>query len=182
MGVYNLSPDEFVILEKSAAKDGFNDWVALALTNQNLIEVLYSWRGAHKDTKKYPLLDLREKDGKPNVILAKTQLRMFFDGYDRQYTFETPRECKVWHDAIVKAYKERLAVLIKLQKQEAREERRATAVYTSVFNKLDSAKGALLSRKAGPIERKCPRCGAELSGMKGEEVECPYCQSVIILK
>ena len=184
MSNYKLDDGEFVLLEEVGIKDIAGSKVDLILTNQNLIEVQYSWLGVPTKIVKYSLLLLREKDGKPNVISDKGQLKLYFKKFDCQYSFSSSRASNKFQDAIIKAFREAFAEREKQRKKEAREERKSSPFYAPVINKLDIAKNAFHSMRvdaSSPVERKCPSCGAELTGMKGEEVECPYCQKVVRL-
>ena len=53
----------------------------------------------------------------------------------------------------------------------------------SIFGSVNNKVGNLFV-KIDNVKKtcKCPRCGAELNGNKGEEVVCSYCETVVKIK
>lgn len=178
MAVYVLDNDEAVILQASGVYTDSNASVDLVLTNKNLIEVTKGFFGGDKGAIKYPLSELKLLNGKANVLVGKSRngskrMELYFSTRELYYRFNTPFAINKWVSAIMKAHKDRMAYIEKSQKQPK----------TSL---LDSVKGTL--DKMIPVKEavkkscKCSKCGADLSGIKGEQVTCSYCNNTIVIK
>ena len=176
MGVYELGLDEVVILQDSHVLDGRTN-VTLILTSQNLIQVNKSFWGSDKSAVKYPLQDLKEQGGKPNVLIGKapngsSRLELYFAGYEKFYTFQGLFAERKWAGAIEKAYKSYMTDRKKNEKPKFD----VNSIFSPFIDTIDSAKRSI-TPKTKMV--KCPRCGAELTGEKGKEVKCSYCDTVV---
>ena len=184
MSIYELGVDEAVILQDSQVFFGLS-MVTLILTNQNIIQVNKGFFGRDKEAWKYPLLDLKVLNGKPNVRIGKsgngrTQLELYFQGYERAYSFQELRGERKWLNAITKAYKEAVA-----EKNRAEKSMRGAArILSPLKGTIDSAKNAISSKTKNPriLMMKCPKCGAELAGEKGAQVTCSYCEALVTIR
>lgn len=181
MSIYTLDIDEAVILQASRVSVGTFGIVDLILTNKNLIQVNKGIFGGEKDCAKYPLSNLKVLDGKPNIIIGKSrngsrQLELYFTDCDKYFCFNSPFAEKKWVGAITKAYKNRM---VELKKTTAEKE----PLIESFRDVISGARDAVLAKKI-PVQKscKCLKCGAELTGYKGEMVKCPYCDNVLAIK
>lgn len=184
MSAYNLEDDEVVLLKDDNVHDG-NIRVSLILTDRNLIVVSYSFFGIAAGTEYLPLNKLKSLNGKPNVLIGKNRagvsgLQLFFENCEKFYRFDAFLGDRKWQSAITKAYKDYLA----RQKKEARQSLDLNAVFNPLKNTLESAVNAVKGSQKEPkiIKMKCPKCGAELDGEKGQEVICSYCDAPVVIK
>lgn len=185
MSAYHLDPDESVILQDFNVTSNTGEKVTLVLSNHNIIQVTKDFWGNPKGISKYHLDNLKVLDGKPNVRVGKapngeTRLELYFINREKFYLFKSILAERKWATAITKAYKSYMA---ELKKQE-REENGYNPILTPLMNTLESAKDSIIPKFKDnkPRLNKCPRCGEELTGIKGEEVTCPYCDTVITIK
>ena len=175
MDNYELDKDEAVINQVSGRNTGvFGGSVDLILTNKNIIQVNRGILGG--DSTKYPLTDLKLLNGKPNVRVGKSrsgerQIEIYFKNDELFLILDGLFAENSWVGAISKAYKQRVA------ETENDDEK------GSLF---DSIKGIIArdDNKKKPKRKtcKCPKCGAELVGEKGSEVECEYCGAIVRIK
>ncbi|MCR5812684.1 MAG: hypothetical protein K6G34_15105 [Lachnospiraceae bacterium] len=184
MSTYALGEDEVVIMEDHNVSKGIST-VSLILTNRNLIQVSKVFRGASERTMKFSLLDLKEQDGKPNVLIGKgpdkkTRLDLYFDSYELHYSFQGLFGEKKWAAAIEKAYK----ACVTDKKRSEKKPINLGELFTPLKDTVKSAKKAVIPINKEPTIKtmKCPRCGAELTGEKGTEVQCSYCEALIRIK
>lgn len=184
MSVYELGMDEVVIMQDSRVAEG-NTGITLILTNQNIIQVNKNFWGSDKSAVKYPLTELKEYKEKPNVIVSKApngaaRLELYFTGYEKFYTFQGIMTVRKWAGAIEKAYKAYKAEKRKNEKAKPN----TSAILIPLRGALESAMQAATPKANGQKAKtiKCPRCGAELTGKKGQEVTCSYCETVVTIK
>lgn len=184
MGVYELGLDEAVIMQDSHIF-AENSGITLVLTNQNIIQVNKNFWGSDKSAVKYPLTELKEYKGKPNVIVGKApngaaRLELYFTGYEKFYIFQGTIAVRKWASAIEKAYK---AYKVEEKKNE-KAKPDTNAIFIPLKGALESAKQVITPKANGQKTKtiKCPRCGAELTGKKGQEVACSYCETVITIR
>ena len=184
MGVYNLDIDEAVILQDSNVFVGKYN-VTLILTNRNIIQVNKNVFGGEKNALKYPLLGLKDLNGKPNVRVGKsrdgkTQLELYFQGFEKAYLFQGMLVERKWANAIEKAYKAAAGEV----KNAGKAKRNIGGIFAPLKGTIENAKSVLTSNPKEPkiLVMKCPKCGAELVGEKGKQIRCSYCEAVITLK
>ena len=185
MNIYELGADEIVIMQDAHVSDSASGNVTLVLTNQSLIQVNKGFWGSEKSSEKYPLLDLKEYNGKPNVIVGKAkngsaQLELYFTSFEKYYSFQAAFAERKWANAIAKAYKARVVDVKKNEKAKSDK----GVLFAPLKNTLGSAKNAIIPKTKAPKTKtvKCPKCGAELSGEKGAEVTCSFCDAVVPIK
>ena len=185
MNIYELGPDEIVIMQDAHVNDSASGRVTLVLTNQNLIQVNKGFWGSDKSSEKYSILDLKEYNGKPNVIVGKakngsTQLELYFTSFEKHYSFQATFAERKWANAIAKAYKACVADAKKNEKGKSD----TGSLFAPLKNTFDSAKNTIIPKPKAPKTKtvKCPKCGAELSGKKGTEVTCSFCDAVVPIK
>lgn len=181
MIVYSLDTDEAVILQDSNVKTSGTD-ITLILTNKHVIQVKKGIFGREKSAFKYPLLDLKELNGKPNVRIGKAQngekqLELYFKLYQRVYCFRDFLAEMKWAGAIEKAYR---TVVAEARKSEQTENNQG--FFAPILNTLDTARHALFFKADETRTMKCPRCGADLVGEKGEQVTCGYCDTIVTIR
>lgn len=180
---YVLDPDEAVILQESKVSAESFGSVDLVLTNKNLIQVNKSFFGKDKDSYKYPLSDLKLLNGRANVLVGKNRngtkrLELYFSDAERFFSFNTFFSANKWASEIQKAHKKRMAEIERSKKTANK-----NSVIKAILGAIDSANDKNVQEKAQTKRFcKCPNCGAELVGFKGEEVMCSYCQTAIIIK
>lgn len=181
MPIYTLDIDEAVILQASRVSTGTFGTADLILTNKNLIQVNKGILGGDKDCIKYPLANLKVLNGKANIIIGKSrngskQLELYFTDCEKYFSFNSPFAESKWAGAITKAHKEYMA---ELKKSTADKE----SLVESFKGALSGAKDAIFAKKI-PVRKtcKCLKCGAELTGNKGEMVKCPYCDNDVVIK
>ena len=187
-----LDEDEVVIMRDAMVSDSKVGTVTLTLTNKHVIQTYErGFFNPEKVVNRYSLLDLRENNGKPNVLIGKTsagkaRLELYFLQQTKYYTFQSVFAEKKWANAIIKEYKACLAQYKKNQKNQ--NEKKATinvgAILSPIKDTIDSAKSAIIEKQKDHNTRvvKCPRCGEELVGEKGTEVTCIYCNTTIKIK
>ena len=181
MSAYNLDNDEAVIMQTSGVSDGSMGNVDLILTNKSLIQVNKGLLGGTKGILKYPLTDLKTLNGKANVLIGVSkkggnQLELYFTGYEKFFTLGRASESK-WANAIIKAHKQRLAALDNSSANDK------GSISKTLKGALDLAMDRIpIKKDILPKTNKCPKCGAELTGLKGTEAVCSYCDTRIIIK
>lgn len=184
MSVYELDFDEAVILQDSnVSVNGAS--ITLVLTNCNIIQINKGFLGRDKDASKLPLLQLKELNGKPNVRIGKSrngdaQLELYFQGYERVYSFQGMFAERKWAGAIEKAYKAAASEAKKAEKSKMN----VGGIIAPLKGTLENAKNSIAAKtkEAKPRTMKCPKCGAELVGIKGEQVRCSYCDAMVTIK
>lgn len=182
MSVYELDKDEIVIMQENNVSEGKQN-VALILTNKSIIQVNKKtnfWgNDVDKDSVKYSLLELKDNNGKPNILIGKdadgkTRLELYFSGYEKYYVFEAWFAERKWAGAIEKAY---------IDYCSDKSSNSQTSNIGAVFAPIAGLFGA--RNNSGTVKNKitkCPKCGAELSGDRGKEVKCDYCDTVVLIK
>ena len=189
MNNYELDQDEVVIISEYNAQDDYGT-VDLVLTNHNIIQSKRVSKGLFKSeevTEKYPLIKLKENKGKPNVIVGKspngtTRLELYFEGYEKHYIFKGVFTEKKWAGLIEKTYKACVTEQKKHEKDKAKANK--GSIFSPVKEKFDGARKTITEKTNQFEERmlKCPKCGAEIVGKKGDEVKCEYCDTVVKIK
>jgi len=178
MSAFELDTDEAVIMQTADARTESRGYVDLVLTNKNLIQINKGFGKIKTGVTKYPLTDLKILNGKANILTGKSksgskQLELYFTSGEIYYTFSNPFAIGKWTSAITKAHKDRLSELQKSQKTSN----------GSIFDLLKSTFDKEMPIKDSSSKVcKCNKCGAELSGPKGTEVTCEYCDNVVLIK
>lgn len=185
MADYDLDIDEAVIMQETGVSIGMFETADLVLTNKNIIQVNRGLLGGVKTSFKYPLANLKTLKGKANVLIGKSrngsrQLELYFTDGEKYFRFNHGHAENNWAREIIKAHKIRMAEIAGNQKQNHHE---AKSVFESFADTIESAKGIFNIKKI-PIQKtcKCPKCGDELTGNKGSEVECSYCGTKVMIK
>ena len=179
---YVLEEGEVIILRDDEAIDTYGKKVTLFLTNKHIIRRTYDFWGNGKDTY-YALSRLRENNGEPNVRVGKgtgnkNRLELYFDDNQLFFSFKGLLAEKKWASAIVKAYKARMKEIAKSQKGPIN----PAKIFAPVLDKIDSVRETLSQREQRVLSNKCPFCGAIITGQKGEEVVCTFCESSFTIK
>lgn len=181
----NIFDEDEVVLLKDSKVSAKGSSVTLILTNRSIIQINKSFWGTNKDAEKYPLLDLKEHNGKPNILVGKApngnaRLELYFDWYELYYSFQGLFAERKWAKAIEKAYK----ACAEEKKRNERTKMKVEDLLSPLKSTLESARNAIVPKPKAPVikEIKCPRCGAELSGEIDSEVTCSYCDTNVIIK
>ncbi len=184
MGAYNLAPDEAVIMQDSNVSRGSSS-VKLILTNQHLIQVNKGFFGGDTDSVKYPLLDLKVLNGKPNIRIGKEQrggarLELYFTSKELYYSFKGVLTEHKWKSAIEKAYK----ICAANEKKNVNQASDSKSIIAPLKGTIEAAKNIVAKTDKTPIIRtvKCPRCGAGINGNKGDYVKCEYCNTLVRIR
>ena len=79
---------------------------------------------------------------------------------------------------IIKAQKNRMAEISKETNSGKK------SIIQSIKETIGTAKDSLLIERRSSLKKicKCPKCGAELVGGKGEKVKCDYCDTFVVIK
>ena len=184
MAVSDLDIDEAVILQEEGVRVGSSGSADLVLTNKNIIQVNRGFWGGTKGSIKYPLESLKTLNGKANVRVGKDrsgvkQLELYFADCNGSYQFNHMFAENNWMREIIKAHKSRMAAI----ENEQKAKRDKPSILQSITGTIESAKDGLLAKRSQPQKTcKCPKCGAELTGIKGAEVQCSYCDTIVIIK
>ena len=184
MVTYNLDADEVVIMQDEKVTDQYNNIVTLVLTNKHLLHVEYDVRGNVKRSYRFPIIDLKESNGNPNILIGKnaggkSRLELYFNSSQEYYSFKGLMKDKKWASEIGKAYKARVKAIAKSN----RESLNTASIFAPVRNKIDSAMNIVLGsqREQKTNSYKCPFYGAVVQGHDGEEIVCGFCESSFIL-
>lgn len=184
---YNLNPDEAVIVECKDVLLNNGKFVNtrgdLVLTSQNLIWVTKNMFGKVKNLEKYSIANVKVYDNKAQVkaeekIGTPTKLSIFF--VDSQMTFDVAEKKKA-RDLVNSINK-----LVTGMEDEiiAKSAIPGTAfVAETLKGTIGTFKNAMGIKAKDPekVSQECPGCGASLSGIKGQAVKCPYCDSNVTL-
>ena len=181
----NLESDEVVIMQDAHVRDSASGSVTLVLTSQRLIQINRDFWGNDKSSAKFSFSEIKNSNGKPNVLVGKSadgasRLEVYFNSFEKYYTFQNRSAEKKWAAEIVKAYKIYTAEAKK--KVQAKED--TASVLAPIKNAFTVVKQTL-AIKAGTGKQKtikCPRCGAEVTGETGTSVTCPYCETNLQIK
>ncbi len=183
MAAYNLDADETVILREIGVSTGTARKVTLILTNKNIIQINRDVWGKDKDSIKYPLSNLKVSKGKANVLInknrmGKKQLELFFVDCEKNFQFNKAFAENTWAREIIKAQKNRMAEISKETNSGKK------SIIQSIKETIGTAKDSLLIERRSSLKKicKCPKCGAELVGGKGEKVKCDYCDTFVVIK
>lgn len=183
---YDLDYDEAVIMQETGVSTGIFETADIVLTNKNIIQVNRGILGGVKNSFKYPLTNLKTLKGKANVMVGKSsngskQLELYFTDCEKYFRFNSARTENTWVREIIKAHKDRMAEIAEIQKQNPIETK---SVFKSLTGTIESARGLFSVKRRTPVQKscKCPKCGDELTGSKGSEVECSYCGTKVIIK
>lgn len=176
-----LEDGEVVILREDNVTDANNKNVSLLLTNKHIIKITHEFLSDDKDHY-YALSRLRENNGNPNILIGKgfdgkTRLELYFEKSQQFFHFKGFMKEQKWESAITKAYKIRMKEIAKAE----REPFTVSTIFAPLIDKIDTAKESLFTREKQPVNSKCPKCGAEIKGLKGEEIKCEYCENIFII-
>ncbi|MBR4731138.1 MAG: hypothetical protein IK081_00050 [Lachnospiraceae bacterium] len=185
MSEYELGQDELVIIQDSNVRHN-GTVVTLILTNQNIIQINTAGLfGKKKIVTKYPLIDLKGENGKANVLIGKapggeTRLELYFVNHEKYYDFSGLFAEKKWANAIEKAYKD--CWIEKKKSEKSQSPSVSLFSLNKTKNLKDSTEESRKYVKGKKKMMKCPKCGAELIGEKGIEVQCEYCDAKVLIK
>ena len=179
-----LNPGEMVI--KSSNEIGYGGGLSrqnneLILTNQSLILVHKNLFGKTKEVLRFELSDIVISNQQAQVRLGKKDnvthtLDVYFQSGVQSFAFTWEDEIKEWANSINTLLTGGPA-LYKVGDDLADLEHFADTVSGAV-RKVREAFGI---KSKVQVSCKCPRCGASLTGIQGETIQCPYCDSYVTL-
>lgn len=198
MSDYNLSPNEFVILQGDSIRlvvgSETQHLKEVVLTNLNLILVRTVQRGFFNTEtliKRCPLDELQTVDGLPQAVVSKIKedwwLQVPFkdDVIKLKFSAEQKRLANHWVNAI------RCAAMGDLSSIDTSFDPASNAwVYAiedtkealgSIFGLRPTAKettkAGVPQKKPEKVTQKCIGCHAPLTGKRGSVITCPYCDT-----
>ena len=211
MASYKLMPNEIVIKQDSCVSHGGVMAIytgELILTNYNLIYVNKGVFGNTKDVLYYPLMQLKQLNGKPHAIVGKLSngspcLEVFMlNGASETFHFQTAakKTTKSWAETITGTTIGGTANVFASDeddngydpgslvgqfkevgdefKEIGEELFSAIGFTTNPFKKKANVNNAQTQTM---ITSKCRFCSAPLTGKRGQTVRCEYCDSEQVL-
>lgn len=173
-----LNPGERVIQENS--KVGYGGLLlnnSLVITDQSLILVKKSLMGHVKDIIRFPLDQIMVSDGEVQAIVGKDGnlnaiLSVYFTTGQETFRFEWEEDAKKVKKCISEVI---TGQPVPDEKDEFFDDILGFAnTIAGSVNKLKSAFGF---KSTEQVSCHCPSCGASITGVKGETIKCPYCDS-----
>ena len=187
MNDYMLEPDESIIIKKDVYVDSPGLSFAsheFVLTDRNIIIVTKGARNTVRDLRKYRLSDFKTYGNNPSIIADFNSLELYFHNDSLKMQFLSRREARRIKDAIEKVYNnEEVSVTDKGSNALPGTE----LVAETVRDTFDTVKGTLGIDRKMPflkeqtVNKKCPFCGAPLSGTRNRKVKCSYCDTEQVL-
>ena len=198
MAKFSLLPNESIILKTERVKHGgmfaiYTD--DLILTSQNLVVVCKGTFGNTKDVVRYPLNQIKMNNGEPQALLGTAQngtpqLEVYFlNGQQEAFGFQSmgKKEITQWINAICKAVtghesstmSTTSAFAIPGTKYLAETLKGTVDTFKDTFGIKSKQQGAEPSAKR--VSKKCISCSAPLIGVKGQTVQCKYCDTKQVL-
>lgn len=173
VSVYTLDEDEAFIARASDVTVGMFGKADLILTNKNIVQINKGFWNEETGFEKYPLSSLKVYNGKANIVVTKNsagkhQVELYFNNSEKIYSFDKVSAESKWISDVKKAHRQYL--------ENAEKARRKSSKNVNIFKVLtDSAKSLVPQHISIPKAFKCRKCGAELHGLKGENIRCEYC-------
>ncbi len=173
-------PEETVILK--AEKVGYGTPIStksndLILTNQAILLVRKNMLGKTKEVVRYPLADLRTAGGKPEVHKGGDEfnptLDLYLDYGEEKFKFEWKKDIEEWIASITET--------VTGEKVERKPDfnlddfKDIIGFAESVTGTVKDVKKAFGIKSNEQAVGKCVSCGASITGMEDESVQCPYC-------
>ncbi len=179
---FQLKPEEAVVY--SAQKVGygdnpFNKNNDLILTNQALIFIKKDLFGKTKEVVRYPLSDICISNGKPQVIKSMiNSVNASFDVYltygVEKFKFDFSSDVEEWVASTIETITGQ-----KVERKTGFEDFAGfddlVQMADSVANSVNGLKKAFGIKSDEMVACKCSSCGASVSGIIDEVIECPYC-------
>lgn len=180
VSVYTLDEDEAFITRASDVTVGIFGKADLMLTNKNIVQINKGLWGEETGFEKFPLASLKVYNGNANIAVTKNnagkhQVELYFSNFEKIYFFDKVSVENKWISDVKKAHRQYL--------ENAEKARRKAGKNVNIFKTLtDSAKSLIPKHTPIPKMIKCRKCGAELHGLKGENIRCEYCNSENMIK
>ncbi len=151
---------------------GNND---LVLTNKSIILVKKGLFGDVQEVVRFPLSDLRVVGGEVQAKVGHPDnmthtLDLYFDKGVESFRFEWESDAQKWADKITE-----VITGVKVERNEFAWVGETLAMAESVTNTINGLKSSLGIKSTEQVSVRCPSCGATLTGIKGDTVQCPYC-------
>lgn len=197
----NLAPNESIILKEACVAHGgvmaiYTD--ELILTNLNLICISKGMFGNTKKVYYYPLSQLKQYNGKAQVIMGKLSngletLELYFVNGTESFNFQShnKRTINRWIEEISNVVGCKAAGFHSLNNEDDDEDDSDTLA--GVINEFKEAGNEILNafgfkpkkknnttptqQEPTVINKKCMSCSAPLVGKKGTVVQCKYCDT-----
>lgn len=180
---YNLDIDEAVILQNNNVACITNSLPVfkdeLVLTNKNIIYVCIGVFGRVKEIKKYPLEQIKMYNNKPQVLILKAkdgnkEMQIFTVNQQMSFRFRDSekKQMPIWIDKITQL----------MVKGETTINNKGTKTLPGIKNIVEtiketkySLKDVMFTKAAKKIYITCPKCGAQIEGVKKQVAVCEYC-------
>lgn len=182
---YNLMPNEVVLIEDDAVIHGKGASGELTLTNLNLVVMSKGMFGTSKGFQMFPVNQIKVLDGRAHVQLSKSHngseaLKVYFHHGEEEFRFLSGGKRKIpnWIAKINEAVTGQPAM-----EPEPEVASRALPGADRVAGVLKDTLGAFRSKTVvtpeAPVSvaTKCISCGAPASGLRGQAITCPYCDT-----
>lgn len=175
----NLEANEGIILKSTEVLHGgvmasYSD--ELILTNLNIIYVARGMFGKIKNIEKYPIKEVKVFEDKAQCFLGKQvngapSLEIYFYNKQESFGFRKKTEVMKWVKSINEVLCENTDVSAMGQFALPGTEFLAETIKDTI----SSFKGIL--EKKEKVSTNCISCGAAISGYKGKQVQCSYCNT-----
>lgn len=182
MNKVNLQSNECVIRKSNKVRhDGFmvSYKHELILTNLNIIYVKKGMFGRTKDIWTFPVNQIKMYEGKPQVLLGKQKdgspsLEIYFLNRQEIFGFKRKNEVMKWIKSINQLLTEEATSATAGQFAIPGTE----LVAETIKDTIASFKSILWNKtKDEKVSINCTACGASITGYKGKNVKCNYCDT-----
>ena len=175
-----LNPGETVI--KNSPEIGYGgslsrDNSELILTNQSIILKRRNLFGKVTEIKRFPLSDITVSNNQAQVRLGKKDivtptLDIYFTTGRESFRFTWEDDVKEWANEINRLVTGQQDIYEIKDWAEDMEH-----IASAIDGSIRKVKRAFGIKETEVVSCKCPACGASISGILGETVQCPYCGS-----
>ena len=148
----------------------------LILTNIALIYVKKNLFGKQKEVLRLPFSDIRTIDGKPQIQASNPdKFTPLMDVYTKDeivsYKFVFDQDAEDWVADVIG----QITGIPVEKKGEFDWVGDIVGMADSVSEGINKMKSALGIKSTEQVSWKCAGCGASISGIRGESIQCPYC-------
>lgn len=191
MGGYGLQPGESFVHKQERVRTGgglgsFGFTDELILTSQNLVLVKKGMFGNGKGVRVFPLNTIKVFQGQAQAVVGKKDgwaaLDVYFDNGTEQFVFEglTKKDATFWsqkiNEVVTGAPAKVMSPSASAAELAAGAMKDTVGAFKDAFG-LRSKTELAAAAAAVPIAGSCARCGAPISGIRGQAVTCDYCDS-----
>ena len=184
-----LNQDEAILLRKDEIGYGnsmFGNNHELILTNQAIILIKKGMFGKTKEVLRFELNHIRIANGQVQVLMGKKDLvtpslDVYFETGTERFLFTWEKDVQEWIDSITAVVTGAPLVKRDENSEMLKDLAELAGVADTVSESISKIKEALGIKSHEQMVRKCPSCGASLSGTRGDVSVCPYCGSPVKL-